>query len=63
MACSCGSSRKRTYFALIALHSEVKGGLLGGSAPPLGSVKEVIVCSECGMAEYQIPAEEMRWFP
>jgi hypothetical protein len=62
MPCSCSASKKRTYFALIELRTEVKDGLLGGSAPSPGAVKQVTVCTECGLAEFQIPDEERRWY-
>ena len=62
MACTCPSNKKKTYFALIELRSEVVDGILGGAAPSPGVVKAVIVCTECGLAEFRIPDEERRFY-
>jgi hypothetical protein len=62
MACSCPSSSKRTYYGQIQLFSNLSGGLPGGSSPPLGKTKEVTVCSECGLAQYSIPIEELSFY-
>ncbi len=62
MPCACSSSKKRTYYANIQLFTELKNGMPSGSSPPMGSVKEVTVCSECGAAEFLVPEADRRWF-
>jgi hypothetical protein len=62
MACACSSSKKRIYYANIQLFTDLQNGIPGGSSPPVGSVKEVTVCTECGAAEFLIPDAERRWF-
>jgi hypothetical protein len=62
MACTCSSPKKKIFYAYIELRTKQTDGILGGYAPPPGSVKEVTVCTECGAAEFTIPDDERRAF-
>jgi len=61
MACSCPATNKRIYYANIQLFPEEKDGMVTGGSPHL-STKQVMVCSQCGTAEFLIEESELRWF-
>jgi len=54
MACGCPASKKKIYYSNIALYTHLTNGSPGGSSPSL-SMREVTVCTECGLAEFAIP--------
>ena len=61
MSCSCASEKKRTYFANIQLFTDQCDGMPAGAAPHL-DLTAVVVCQQCGKAEFSIPASNLRLF-
>jgi hypothetical protein len=61
MQCLCAPASRRLFFAQIQLFSQLIDGVPGGAAPPIGAVKEIKVCTECGYAEFFIPQLELCW--
>jgi hypothetical protein len=60
--CNCPDSKKKIYYSNISLYTRLTDGSLGGSAPPMPSIKHVTVCTECGLAKFMITQEELRLF-
>lgn len=61
MSCSCPSEKKRAYFANIKLFTDVRDGIPSGASPHL-DMTQVLVCSQCGHAEFTIPSSNLRSF-
>jgi hypothetical protein len=59
--CKC-SGEKKTYFANIQLFTDLVDGLPAGAAPPLLQKTRVAVCSQCGLAQFSVPASSLRYF-
>jgi hypothetical protein len=58
MACrSCGSDKQGGFTAEIAIHSP---GLKGVDKPVVWVFPNVLVCWNCGNAEFTIPETELR---
>ena len=54
---ACGSNRKGEFTGEIAIHLP---GLKGLEMPIVWVFPKVLVCLNCGLAEFQIPQEELR---
>ena len=54
MACNCDSKYKRAYHGEIKLWTEKKEGIPAGAGMTLPPV-EVMVCENCGIAEFKMP--------
>ena len=61
VSCNCPSEKKRAYFANIKLFRDVIDGTPTGSSPNLDTT-QVVVCSQCGNAEFTIPTSNLRSF-
>lgn len=62
MACACDAVHKKTFYSNIQLWSDNQQGIPGGSAINIGMLP-VVVCTQCGTAEFKIPEQDMsRWF-
>lgn len=59
MQCRCVQARTKLFFAQVQLFSQMIDGIPGGTAPPMGAVKEITVCTKCGKAEFFIPQSEL----
>lgn len=61
MSCNCAAEKKRIYLANIKLFTDVKDGIPTGASPHL-DMTQVVVCSQCGNAEFTIPTSNLRSF-